>query len=459
MAPDLTIFEYLTTRNPPIASPQKAKRPSSKRHKSRPLQLRKWDDFNMETIRNLYDKRLMEEASRKTSHLLQPVINPHECKCHDHSTTMHLLGQWTLSKTKNALQLVKDSLHPATWSGETRQRQKLQPPNRRRRSASYIGTRKRRKRPFEADASTIVLCRPCQIRDVRTGWRTRERLPKEVKHYPLFDSSRIEKMLDPEGFWDPSVTQEGDRSQVAQAFDYCVMTGCRYGCILSAFEAFIFRVTPLKRPPESFEEGSREEQKAMQRSLNRYGLMEYQAIPWSTYRKGDCDNFHDLTVNFSLFVLHVLAGNAHDIKWEYADLLDEALVPQPCSLPQPETPGLTPTEYNEETPIDGPNSAQASFMTDDASRKRHFEEMPDTDQFHLSFQQDGSHGDELFNLYSLTEEERTDEESSSQDSDSQDDQGPQRGGFRFSSPAILRRSPRLAENSTSGTRSKRARKE
>ena len=58
--------------------------------------------------------------------------------------------------------------------------------------------------------------------------------------------------------------------------------------------------------------------------------MEYVIVPWKNHRTGNVDEYEDLTVNFSLWVLHILAGNSHDVDWNYPGLVEEILVQHPC---------------------------------------------------------------------------------------------------------------------------------
>ena len=59
------------------------------------------------------------------------------------------------------------------------------------------------------------------------------------------------------------------------------------------------------------------------------GLMEYVAIPWQNHSE-DGSEPRQLTVNLGLFVVHVLAGNSHLLRWSYPELAEEELTPLPC---------------------------------------------------------------------------------------------------------------------------------
>jgi hypothetical protein len=136
------------------------------------------------------------------------------------------------------------------------------------------------------------------------------------------------------------------------------------------------------------------DEKKIKKVLKNDGLMEYKIIPWKTHRVGDCETFKELTINFSLWVLHILAGNAHEVKWEYDPLHMETLVPQPCPPPSPQLGALTPSmnEAGERDPADRsvPDTPFSSSIAETPSRKRPHEN--DDDAFAQSF-----HGNPLLN--------------------------------------------------------------
>ena len=140
--------------------------------------------------------------------------------------------------TKAALGVVRNELHPSVWSAETRQRRdEVSKPN--------------QERQLIPDYGGISLCKTCQQDDIISYWKTRERFPKEIKPYPKFNSDGVLGRLK-EGCWDMSIQNKGEDLPIRQAYTYCIKSGCRYGCILSAHEAFIFRIKPLNQPAGAF---------------------------------------------------------------------------------------------------------------------------------------------------------------------------------------------------------------
>lgn len=229
-----SILHYLTIKNPEIESPESTRQPSNKPHEFIPKKLQPWEEFNMATFKSMYGTRLFQEARKEGRAFHKPWVFDHERIAHDEETTKHILGQWTIFMTKAALGIVRDELHPSIWSAETRQRREE-------------GSKPNKDRQLIPDYGAISLCQTCQERDITSYWKTRERFPKEIKPYPKFNSDGVLGRLK-EGYWDVKIKNKGEDLPIRQAYTYCVKKGCRYGCILSAHEAFIFRIKPLQRP-------------------------------------------------------------------------------------------------------------------------------------------------------------------------------------------------------------------
>jgi hypothetical protein len=63
--------------------------------------------------------------------------------------------------------------------------------------------------------------------------------------------------------------------------------------------------------------------KELKKRLATDGLMEYVSVPWDNHRRGDPDKYKDLTINLALWFIHILAGNRHEISWDYGALASE----------------------------------------------------------------------------------------------------------------------------------------
>jgi hypothetical protein len=83
--------------------------------------------------------------------------------------------------------------------------------------------------------------------------------------------------------------------------------------------------------------------------------MEYVSVPWSNHSNGEPEGCKTLTVNLALWFVHILAGNHHEVDWDYPALQAEILVTEPCvpvSAPEMSSHGLDRQESNatQETP-------------------------------------------------------------------------------------------------------------
>ena len=106
---------------------------------------------------------------------------------------------------------------------------------------------------------------------------------------------------------------------IRQVYTYCTEHGCRYGCILTTEEAFVFRIRPREEVDND-----------VKRGLIDDGLLEYKSIPWKRGTPASAIQEEPLTVNLALVIIHVLAGNAHAVDWKYGELQKEKPNPTPC---------------------------------------------------------------------------------------------------------------------------------
>ncbi|KAI9149998.1 kinase-like protein [Paramyrothecium foliicola] len=307
---EMSIWEYLTIKNPPVITPQKSKPPSSRPYSFTPMRLKTWHEFNMSTFEQIFGKQLMQEARQKRDMLEVIELGDRELHVFNDLTSDSLLQQWNMPMTKHALHAVRDTLHPTGWQSNTD----------RRTAAAEISN-------IQLPASTAMSeCEICRQRDQQSPWNTDERLPKVHTSYPKFNSARILPLVNSEGYWDMKKANRHDISLIKEAYTLCVVKGCRYGCILSTHEAFIFRVSPVVELMDMDETKNAD----LQQVLCDQGLMEWVSVPWEIHRRDDIEDFQDLTINFSLWVLHILAGNRHEVDWQYLPLGEETLVQHSC---------------------------------------------------------------------------------------------------------------------------------
>lgn len=215
--------------------------------------MKTWDDFTFETLESIYGCELMKELRRHDRELTYPFIwHKHESIMEDESTTTEILIRWNQASVNQALKEVEETLHPCIWTA--RKRPAVETPSvplensltplesnegKEEKRASKTGKTKLRR-----DMGAISTCDVCQARDSRrsNGTGSIERLPKEVKPGSKWDSAEIEKFIDDNHEWVEGSNRRNEVMPVRQAYSYCVEHGCRYGCILTYQEAFIFRI-------------------------------------------------------------------------------------------------------------------------------------------------------------------------------------------------------------------------
>lgn len=76
-----------------------------------------------------------------------------------------------------------------------------------------------------------------------------ERFPKEYKQHMLwsFDKVLENGIFDTNGVWARGKQNSIYAWPIRQAFSYSLKYRCRYGCIISSHEAFIFRIKPIRQ--------------------------------------------------------------------------------------------------------------------------------------------------------------------------------------------------------------------
>lgn len=277
-----SLLEFLTYPNPTITH---VKRKSSTNTKSDnyyyPKEIKRWDGFNDYTIlRSAFRGRLYQNAVRQLAStwpypFCDPLTDGTVCN-EDETRDVFLI--WNCSIVKQALREV-DDFRPSYWVTNTQhaastsisqlplspnslldspQGVRRQPS--RSRASVTVKSRKRSRPRRIPDAGAAVLDRETPIPSLdRTAG---ERFPKEYKPAEKWSSERSmeERLLD-QGCnvvrWSRSDARHEQAWPIRQAYTYCVDKMCRYGCILTCKEAFIFRVQPLdKQPGKSYERSS-----------------------------------------------------------------------------------------------------------------------------------------------------------------------------------------------------------
>lgn len=217
-----SILEFLTAENCSVF-PQEPESKSNSRHPNwhSPKQINVWKEFNFENLEGLYDGKLMEELRNEGRKLPEyPASSPESRVDRNEPHTSLILNKWSHAILDTSLNAVRDTLHPSLWVpdiGNTNWTRPL-------------------KRNWKPDAGAIAAC----------GKDKRERFPKDYKVAKKWKSRVLHQkpLIDSAGLWFRGSTKSNEAMPIRQAFTYCVTTGCRYGCILSTEEAFIFRIKP-----------------------------------------------------------------------------------------------------------------------------------------------------------------------------------------------------------------------
>ncbi len=238
-----SIFEFLTARNPDVHyRAPKSLSLTTLRKSYYPTQLKIWDEFRFSTLETIYNSSLMTEARRKDRSFSYPaVLAEIDDVVHDEPTTTHVLTIWNHRIVATALQAVQETLHPSIWVPSARKGQDEADAK-----TTGASTHKRKtaiSARFKPDAGAVSFCQNC-CPDV-------ERLPKDYKPASKWQSSAIFDgwMAGPAGEWTPGQAGHPTAKPIRQVYTYCVEFGCRYGCIITTQEAFIFRIKPRTKMP------------------------------------------------------------------------------------------------------------------------------------------------------------------------------------------------------------------
>ena len=287
-----------------------------------------------------------------------PRLLPEELLRGNEKKGERILNAWTVRVVNTALDLVRTSLNPVIWvagsfkqyevhqttSVETdaphpdpegpgpeavrrrdtaqeathhyslrqnpRRTERAQPNTMKRSrssSAAPSGAHKKM-RSINPDGGGITIDEPSLDRlpsDVKGSWNSRE------------VTRRNGKYLDRRGYWRNGMSIADQARPLRQIYTYCVQANARYGFIITCDEVLLVRVSPLR---EATPEGpGTSPQDVVQELMIEHGLLEYKSIQWGAHRDAEQspDDFRELTVNLSLWILFILAGNSWQIGWDY----------------------------------------------------------------------------------------------------------------------------------------------
>ncbi|KAI1300814.1 hypothetical protein F5Y03DRAFT_363676 [Xylaria venustula] len=331
-----SILDYLTVKNPNVRSDDRVNaRQSDSPHWNSPAYVEPWDEFNFETMEQIFNGTLMQECrddKNKFRFFDPPLIPGLQDEDSGEPAATAILNLWTNTVVNKALLAVQDTLHPVQWAPQSSSARfssnhpqliprpaqtgpRVQPV--RPAKANTIQTKVRKGRTIP-DASGITI--PTPGMKSKPGPKPPSKLPKEIKPGSKWVSTR--DIGNPRGRalgW----IGKNKAAPLRQIYQQCIDERSRYGCIVTTKEVVIVRIGPYKRKASSLP--LTQDQLAQETIAN--GLLEYKSIPWNIHRNGDecLEDFRTMTMNLAIWFQHVLAGNNHELARKYAPLKEEVL--------------------------------------------------------------------------------------------------------------------------------------
>ncbi|KAI1274740.1 hypothetical protein F5Y07DRAFT_204659 [Xylaria sp. FL0933] len=368
--PAHSIFEYLTTKNPNISHKNSEGPLTLNLQYLMPRRLKPWNEFNFDTMEQIFDRQLMTECMRRRlMHHIYPPLDPNRDLIEkSEDSTRWILKSWTIPMVNTALAAVSGSLSPVFWTAQglaeppesdipssRSDRGRTTTTNRPIRQARErsLSTRKGRKaRSFIPDGGGLSLGSLSSLaaqtarRGHKKPLKCADRLPKEVKPGTKWTSEPLAlgKIVDENGDWLDSMKWNRLSAPLRQIYTYCVQAKSRYGCIVTSKEVIAVRIKVDEGDGSLEDENPSIQERDLTSSLISHGLMEWKSIKWSEHRQqGENEEYRELTTSMALWVMHILAGNDNEIRQGYSPLIDEKLkVPsQEPSQPDPHSPGST----------------------------------------------------------------------------------------------------------------------
>ncbi|KFA70789.1 hypothetical protein S40288_09557 [Stachybotrys chartarum IBT 40288] len=317
-----SILQFLTHKNPEVTHvPSKNRTNTRNQDWHVPGRILPWKDFQSNILEAIYNGSLFEEL-RQPQRMLPhfPTISQGtDCIIEAETNVIAMYEKWNKTIITAALGPVQQKFGPAR--GVSRK----QPIRRSSKVAKQA--KKRSLARLRPDSGSVSWNSTLPATDPAHDSLALERFPKEFKPAFKWSSEKFFAMevLDENGAFGSHKEVMDVSMPIRQAYTYCIQNLCRYGCILTCKEAFVFRVRPLEDEPS---DSSVDADKKLEEGLIRNGLMEYHTIPWSNHYKDDSSSCKSWTVNLALWFLHILAGNQYKVWWKYDELVGETIAPQ-----------------------------------------------------------------------------------------------------------------------------------
>lgn len=269
-----TVLDSLTWPNPEV---QYGARGGTLHRSDRfyaPLKIMPWKEFNMETIASIGGGKLLRTIQTTPSLVaVPPHVDVEHCVVEEskEKESSFLLEKWSHDIVQKCLNSVKGQLPICKWNPGIKAKGSKGSSILTTASASYASTpnegaspvyppsinaalrrlsdttrRQKRVKRLHPDAGATA---PCNTHGDSCPASVVERLPKDYKSSTKWRSWDALKDLlreDKSGRWKGGQTNQPLAWPLRQAYTYCVEFGCRYGCILTTEEAFVFRIRPGK---------------------------------------------------------------------------------------------------------------------------------------------------------------------------------------------------------------------
>ncbi|KAJ3481752.1 hypothetical protein NLG97_g7742 [Lecanicillium saksenae] len=292
---------------------------------------------------------------------MPPSLATGHCFVGKEPETSFILNTWSREVVQRGMNSVKEHLPTCTWNPTIREATSEGTGILATASTSYASTpgrrtgpspanspsfesalryklaaarRERKKKHLVPDAGATMTCR---THDDMCSESSLERLPKDYKPATKWRSSdALEQILEKGkgGYLKKGGARKGLAWPIRQAYTYCVELGCRYGCILTTEEAFLFRIRPAC--VWLYLEASADQKKYLKTALQTHGLMEYASFPWTEKDSGSSskneatENKPTLTFNLAVWFIHVLAACQSHLDWSYNPLTSENIDIHEC---------------------------------------------------------------------------------------------------------------------------------
>ena len=222
-----------------------------------PLKVTEWEEFRDLNVLKKSFKGALFNAARQPGRQLPhypTVYQDTDCNLEDEGDTEKLFHVWNQSIVTTALRPVQEEFSAAIWrkgkrpprndlvdAPASREGDRKQP---KRKCSKKNPTKKHSLQRLKSDSGTSSpLTSPSEVGSVPSS---HERFPKEYKVATKWHSTWLQKngIIDDKGIWQKRKNAHKHAWPVRQAFTYCIRDMCRYGCILTCQEAFIFRIRP-----------------------------------------------------------------------------------------------------------------------------------------------------------------------------------------------------------------------